>query len=269
MSTDHSRRVLLDDADHAGAAYLRARSGHRNHDVLVVLGTGLAPLADTWWDTSEDTYAGHLSDLGSVPKPGSEGHPNEWRSLDISGRRALVALGRSFLFEHADPRPATAMVRVAAAAGIGRVVLSSASGAITPWNLGEVVTVTDHLNLTGRSPFGAPIFFDPRQTWDVALRDATRGLTDHAGTFAQTSGPEFQTVAECRLLAAHGADVAGMSTVHEALMAAALGMRVCGLSVISDLSYDAQPVTGEAVIGAITAAHRRMRYAIEAAVLAE
>lgn len=90
-------------------------------------------------------------------------------------------------------------------------------------------------------------------------------MTQREGTYAQVRGPEYQSVAESRLLAASGADVVGMSTVHEALMAAALGMRVAGLSVVSDLSFATEAVDSDTVLAAAAGSRDTLRAAIEAA----
>ncbi|WP_454301619.1 phosphorylase family protein [Salana multivorans] len=197
--------------------------------------------------------------------PTADGHADSWEILDVEGRRVLVTHGRTHLYEGVDRRAVTALVRVAAAAGARRAVLTNANGCLREWALGDVVTLTDHLNLTGGSPFDGTVFLDPRGVWDRELAAATATVTQREGTYAQVRGPEYQSVAESRLLAASGADVVGMSTVHEALMAAALGMRVAGLSVVSDLSFATEAVDSDTVLAAAAGSRDTLRAAIEAA----
>lgn len=251
MSPEDFPRHLLDDDDRAAAAVLARLTGAPTHDALLVLGSGLADVADSLGPA--ETIL-RLSDLPGVLAPTADGHLDELRScvVESDGQecRVLVALGRTHLYEEVGRRPVTALVRVAAAAGVTRAVLTNANGCLQPWQLGDVVAVTDHLNLTGSSPFDGGVFLDPRSVWDEALTTAAASVCGRSGTYAALRGPEYQTVAESRLLAAGGAEVVGMSTVHEALMASALGLRVAGLSVVSDLSFDPAVTDSDAVLAA-------------------
>ena len=259
MSPEDFRSHLLDGDDHAAARALASATGSAAHEVLVGPGSGLAPLADRW----PADATGRMRDLPGIAAPTADGHLDEWRSLELNGRRVLLTLGRTHLYEEVGRRAVTAAVRIAAAAGVTRAVLTNANGCLEPWQLGDVVTISDHLNLTGTSPFDGGVFLDPRGVWDPDLTAAARGITQRSGTYAALRGPEYQTVAESRQLAASGAHVVGMSTVHEALMASALGMRVCGLSVVSDLSFDPAPTDSESVLAAAAAAQETLARAIE------
>lgn len=268
MSPEQFFSALIDDDDRAGARQLASRSGRDEHDALVVLGSGLAPLADAWTAESVGAASGRLSKLRGVQGPTADGHLDEWRSVVIGGKRVVLSLGRTHLYERRGRRSVTALVRVAAAAGIGRVVLTNANGCLREWRLGDVVALTDHVNLTGRTPFDGTLFFDPRTTWDAGLAEAAGAVVGRTGVYAQLFGPEYQTNAETRLLAASGVDVVGMSTVHEAMMGAALGMRVAGLSVVSDLSLATEPIDADTVLAATAGAHATLRTAIEATLTA-
>lgn len=261
MSPEDFRSHLLDDDDHAAAAALASATGHERHNAVVILGSGLASLAQQW---SADAV-GRLRDLPGVAAPTADGHVDEWRSLELAGRRVLLMLGRTHLYEEVGRREVTAAVRIAAAAGCTRAILTNANGCLQPWQLGDVVTITDHLNLTASSPFDGGVFLDPRGVWDTGLAAATTGVTKRSGTYAALRGPEYQTVAESRQLAASGADVVGMSTVHEALMASALGLEVSGLSVVSDLSFDPGPTDADTVLAAAARAQSTLGQAIESA----
>lgn len=255
MSPEGFRDHLLDEDDRAAASHLASVTGRERHDALLVLGSGLAGTADAL-GTPDATL--RLSDLPGVHAPSADGHRDELRSVaveDVLGGdgaplRVLVALGRTHVYEGLGRRPVTALVRVAAAAGATRAVLTNANGSLRDWALGDVVAIEDHLNLTGSSPFDGGVFLDPRGVWDPALTTAAAAAADRRGVYAGVRGPEYQSVAESRVLAGQGADVVGMSTVHEALTAAALGLRVGGLSVVSDLSFGTAPTNPQTVLEA-------------------
>lgn len=269
MTPEEFRSALLDSHAYDGAAHLAEASGRERHEALVVLGSGLADLAEEWLSRSAGAATGRLSDLPGVLAPVADGHEDRWHSLDLAGRRVLLTLGRTHLYEGSERRRAvTALVRLAAAAGVERAVLTNANGCLRDWGLGDVVAVADHANLTGDSPFDGTIFLDPRSVWDADLLEATRAVVPRVGTYAQLRGPEYQTSTESRLLAAAGIDVVGMSTVHEALMARALGIRVAGLSVVSDLSFATEAVDADSVLAAASQARPVLARAIEAALSA-
>ncbi|HCX84340.1 MAG TPA: purine-nucleoside phosphorylase [Micrococcales bacterium] len=267
MTPEQFRDALLDGEDRAAAEHLAAATGTARHDALVVLGSGLAPLADAWAQADPNACSGRLSDLPGVLAPTADGHVDRWLSLAVGGRRTLVTLGRTHLYEGVPRRSVTALVRVAAAAGVGRVMLTNANGCLVERALGDVVAIGDHVNLTGSSPFDGTVFLDPRDTWDTGLRSAVGAIDGVRGeaVYAQLRGPEYQTMAETRLLAASGVEVVGMSTVHEALVARALGLRVAGLSVVSDLSFATAPVDADTVLAAAGRARETLRAAVEAA----
>ena len=150
------------------------------------------------------------------------------------------------------------------ASGVRGAVLVNANGCLRKWGLGEVVTITDHLNLTGASPFEGTVFVDVRGVWDEGLVAVLRDVTQREGTYAALRGPEYQTGAETRMLALLGADCVGMSTVLEAIALHQLGVRVAGMSVVSDLSFAEQPTDPQEVVRLAGAAHRTLAIGVEA-----
>ena len=127
-------------------------------------------------------------------------------------------------------------------------VLVNAGGCLRRWRIGEVMTITDHLNLTGSSPFNGTVFVDVRAVWDPELAAALRACTQREGVYACLRGPEYQSRAEARMLAGLGADCVGMSTVLEAIALHQLGVRVAGMSVVSDLSFAEDPTDPDEVV---------------------
>ena len=260
-----------------GAHQIARRTGAPYHDLLVVLGSGAADALAAW---GEPEASLPLSDLPGVLAPVAPGHDDRLdsyvvgRDQEVSEqegggeRRVLVACGRSHLYEGHGPRPVVALARIAAAAGVRGAVLVNAGGCLRSWKIGEVMTITDHLNLTGSSPFDGPVFTDMRSVWDGELAGALGSITARSGVYAALRGPEYQTVAESRMLADLGADCVGMSTVMEAIVLHRLGVRVAGMSIVSDLSFAQAPTDPDEVVRLAAAAHATIAAGIEAVMAA-
>jgi len=260
-----------------GAHQIARRTGAPYHDLLVVLGSGAADALAAW---GEPEASLPLSDLPGVLAPVAPGHDDRLDSYVVgrdqevseqeSGgeRRVLVARGRSHLYEGHGPRPVVALARIAAAAGVRGAVLVNAGGCLRSWRIGEVMTITDHLNLTGSSPFDGPVFTDIRSVWDGELVGALGSITARSGVYAALRGPEYQTVAESRMLADLGADCVGMSTVMEAIVLHRLGVRVAGMSIVSDLSFAQASTDPDEVVRLAAAAHATIAAGIEAVLAA-
>ena len=265
-----------------GAHQIARRTGAPYHDLLVVLGSGAADALAAW---GEPEASLPLSDLPGVLAPVAPGHDDRLDSYVVGRdqeasdqeaseqegggeRRVLVARGRSHLYEGHGPRPVVALARIAAAAGVRGAVLVNAGGCLRSWRIGEVMTITDHLNLTGSSPFDGPVFTDVRGVWDDELADILSGVTEKAGVYAALRGPEYQTMAEARMLQSVGADCVGMSTVLEAVALHQLGVRVAGMSIVSDLSFAQTPTEPDEVVRLAAGAHTTIAAGIEAVLAA-
>ena len=254
--------VLLDDDARAAARALVSLAGGAPR-ALVVLGSGLAPVLDTAWPAPRASLP--LASLPGCLVPVADGHGGEVRVYDHASGPVLVATGRTHLYGGHGPRPVTALARAAAGAGVERAVLTNANGCLRDWELGDVMAITDHMNLSGASPFDGPLFLDVSAVWNLELIDALRGPCQREGVYALLRGPEYQTPAETRALAGLGIDCVGMSTVMEALALHALGVRVAGMSVVSDLSFAASPTDPGLVVEAAARAGAAVRVGIEAA----
>ena len=256
--------ALVDEEALVGSRSLTELMGRP--DALVVLGSGLADALDEAWGTPAATAS--LEEIPGVLPPVADGHGGQLRAYERDGGAVLVATGRTHLYEGHGPRPVTALARAAAGAGVERAVLTNANGCLRDWQLGDVMAVTDHMNLSGASPFDGPLFLDVSAVWDPELTAALRGPCQREGTYAILRGPEYQTPAETRALAGMGVDCVGMSTVMEALALHALGVRVAGMSVVSDLSFAAAPTDPGLVVEAAARAGETVRAGIEAALAA-
>ncbi len=216
-------------------------TGVDRHDVLVVLGTGLFGAA------AELGAEGPPIDLTSLPwfaRFTGPGHRPEAWSVDLEGKRTLVVAGRLHLYEGRSPAEVVHPVRTAIAAGAGVVLLTCSAGAVNPaLSAGDVVAIHDHLNLTGTSPLvgvtndgrSKARHVDMKDAWSPRLRALAHAVGPiEEGVYAQMTGPQLETSAEVRMLAALGADLVGMSTVPEAIAARHLGAEVLGLAVVTN-----------------------------------
>ena len=139
-------------------------------------------------------------------------------------------------------------MRAAVQAGCGTVVVTNAAGGLRAgMRVGQPVLISDHLNLTGRSPLtgaaapaelGLPRFLDLTEAYSRRLRDLARAIdpTLEEGVYAGVPGPQYETPAEIRMLQVVGADLVGMSTVHEVIAARHVGAEVLGLSLVTNLA---------------------------------
>ncbi len=211
-------------------------TGVPQHDVAVVLGSGWVPAADVLGSTTADVA---VTDLPGFPPPGVVGHAGRVRSLDLAGRRVLAFLGRTHAYEGLGLDAVVHGVRTAVAAGCGVVVLTNACGGLRPGlQVGDPVLISDHLNLTWRSPLVGPRFVDLTDTYSPRLRTLARSIdpTLTEGVYAMFPGPQYETPAEVRMAGILGADLVGMSTVPEAIAARAEGAEVLGLSLVTNLA---------------------------------
>ncbi len=264
MSPDTSTetRVRAEDA----ASALAKATGVLHHDVALVMGSGWAEAADALGDATAEIP---MADVPGFVPPVVQGHGGAIRSVSIGGKRALVFLGRTHLYEGRGVAALAHGVRTAAAAGADLIVLTNAAGGLRHgMRPGQPVMISDHLNLTGVSPIAGANFIDLTDMYSARLR-ALAGTIDptlEQGVYAQLPGPHFETPAEIRMLRTMGADLVGMSTVLEAIAAREAGVEVFGLSLVTNL---AAGMTGEPLDHAEVLAEGRAAAGRMGALLAE
>lgn len=225
------------------AAALRARSS-LDAKVAVVLGTGLGALADM---VDVDVVIPY-EELPGFPVPTVESHSGRLVIGTLGGTPVIVMQGRFHRYEGYSLQEVTFPIRVLARLGVETLVVSNVSGGMNPlWSVGELVLIDDHINLLGDSPligpnaddFG-PRFPDMSEPYDQALQKKTMeaaldlDLRLNRGVYVAVPGPQLETRAEYRMLRAMGADIVGMSTVPEVIVARHMSLRVLGLSIITD-----------------------------------
>jgi purine-nucleoside phosphorylase len=226
----------------AAATAVREHSGVERHEVAVVLGSGWPAAAAGLGETVAEIRTSELP--GFVP-PTVPGHEDVVRSVRADGGRAVLALlGRVHAYEGHDLATVVHGVRVAARCGCRAVVLTNAAGGLREdLPVGRPVLISDHLNLTGRSPLtgdgasGTGRFVDMTDAYSERLRAVARQVDPSLaeGVYAGVPGPQYETPAEVRMLRQLGADLVGMSTVHEVTAARHAGMEVLGVSLVTNL----------------------------------
>ncbi|MEE2034905.1 purine-nucleoside phosphorylase [Rhodococcus chondri] len=235
---------VLDPAAEAGAAaaVLAERTGIASHPVAVVLGSGWRAAVDRF---GAPTASIPMSELPGFAPPTAAGHPGTIHSVRAGDNAVLLLAGRTHAYEGHDLRRVVHPIRTAVAAGARTVILTNAAGGIDPeFAVGQPVLISDHLNLTGRSPLVGAQFVDLVDAYSAELRTLAREIdpTLPDGVYAGLPGPHYETPAEIRMLRTLGADLVGMSTVHETIAARAAGARVLGLSLVTNA---AAGITGE------------------------
>jgi purine-nucleoside phosphorylase len=218
------------------ARELARRTGVERHDVLVILGTGLATAAERLGAAGPSIP---LATLPFFPRYTATGHHAQGWSVPIGDKMVLVFAGRCHAYEGIDLSEVVHPLRTGIAAGCSTVILTAAVGGIREDLVtGSVMAVADHLNLTGRSPLSGPEFVDMVGAYAPGLRAqalATPGVPALAtGVYAHVLGPQFETPAEIRMLRTLGADVVGMSMAFETIAARHAGAEVLGLAVVTN-----------------------------------
>ena len=213
-------------------------------DVAIVLGTGLGGLAKEIDIKASISYG----DLPGFPLSTVESHAGRLLCGTLAGKTVVAMQGRFHRYEGYTLQQATFPVRVLRALGASTLIVSNACGGMHPlWAPGDLMLIADHINFLGDNPLiGANDerlgvrFPDMSAPYDPALRQITREvaseqkITLREGVYVAVPGPNLETRAEYRMLRALGADVVGMSTVPEVIVAVHGGMRVLGLSIITD-----------------------------------
>jgi purine-nucleoside phosphorylase len=243
----------------AAAAVVRARF-HATPVAALILGTGLGGLASEIDATATIDYR----DIPGFPLSTVESHAGRLLCGTLAGKPVIAMQGRFHKYEGYTLQQVTFPVRVLRALGADTLIVSNACGGLNPlWAAGDLMLIADHINLLGDSPLIGPNddtlgprFPDLSEPYDARLRAlarevaADRRIALREGVYVAVAGPNLETRAEYRFLRAIGADVVGMSTVPEVLVAIHAGMRVLGLSIITDLCLpDAlEPATVERII---------------------
>ena len=244
----------------------------RSPRVGIILGTGLGGFAKQVDAEAEIVY----ETIPHFPRATAIGHRGQFVCGTIGGLGVVTMEGRFHLYEGYTAQQITLPIRVMKALGIELLIISNASGAMNPaYRPGDVMVIEDHINLMGANPLTGPNdntlgprFPDMSRPYDPLLIERALDIakkeqfTAHRGVYAAVSGPNYETRAEYRFLRTIGADVVGMSTVPEVIVAAHMSLRVLALSTITNSAApgeSAAPTDGHAVIDVAKAAEEKVR----------
>lgn len=262
--TESSGQTAYDRAGEA-AERLAELTGVERHDVALVLGSGWLPAVDALVQTGGEVVA----DLAATDLPGFSaaavaGHSGRIRSVrTVDGARVLVFLSRTHYYEGRGVEAVVHGVRTAAAAGCRTIVLTNGCGGLREtWTPGTPVLISDHINLTGRSPIFGARFVDLTDLYSARLRAICREVDPSLdeGVYVQFPGPHYETPAEIGMVRAIGGHLVGMSTTLEAIAARESGMEVLGISLVTNLAagIGGEPLDHAEVLDAGRAAASRM-----------
>lgn len=239
--------------------------------VAVVLGSGLAGAAAILEQPRSIPY----SSVPGFPETTVAGHPGRLACGLVAGRKVLVFCGRVHAYEGYAASEVGFGIRLAATLGVGTIIVTNVSGGVDPaLKVGEIVAISDHINLTSGSPltgtnderFG-PRFVDMTDTYAPELRAlaAEAARTSGQGTlreaiYAGMAGPQYETPAEVRMLRLLGAGLVGMSTVLEVIAARHAGLKILGLSLVANpaAGVEPAPLRHEDVTDAAAAGTKKM-----------
>ncbi len=239
-STSDLKTIVAEAANHVKAA----RTGFAP-TVGIILGTGLGGLSAEIEDAQKIPY----QEIPNFPVSTVESHSGDLVLGTVKGKSVVAMEGRFHYYEGYSMKEITLPVRVMKALGCETLIVSNACGGMNPMHgSGDIVVIEDQINFMGDNPlFGpndetmGPRFPDMCAPFDAELIDLAlkialeNNIVAHRGVYVAVAGPNLETRAEYRMLRGWGADVVGMSTVPEVIVAVHSGMRVMGLSVITDL----------------------------------
>jgi len=241
------------------AAFIAASSPVRP-EIGLILGSGL----DVIGDKAENAIRLPYASIPHFPQSTVSGHAGQWVQGELAGRRVALMRGRFHLYEGYTPQQVALPVRVMKALGVKTLVVTNAAGGVNDeFRPGDLMLITDHLNLTGRNPLIGPNddtigprFPDMSEAYSQRCRRlaedaaASLGISLRKGVYAGLAGPSYETPAEIRMLRKLGADAVGMSTVTEVIAARHACLEVLGISCISNMAAGMldQPLSHEEVL---------------------
>lgn len=227
------------------AEYIKSKSGFEP-EIGIILGTGLGSLGDQIEAVSIIDY----SEIPEFPVSTVFGHAGRLIMGWLEGKKVIAMQGRFHFYEGYSMQEVTIPVRVMKKLGIKLLFASNAAGGLNPaFKAGDMMIITDHINLMGSNPllgpnleeFG-PRFPDMSEAYDRDLVEllqkvaADKGIKVHKGVYGAISGPPYETKAELRMMIKLGFDTVGMSTIPEVITAKHCGLKVAGISCVTDMA---------------------------------
>lgn len=236
-------RLAAEDRIATAAVEVRARLGGFAPDTAMILGSGLGGLADALADAVAIPYDA----VPGLPRPSVAGHAGRLVAGRLGRRRVLALQGRVHAYESGDASGMAVALGLVARLGCRDLILTNAAGSLrAEVGPGSVAMIADHINLNPLNPLvgasGDGRFVDMVDAYDPGLRARFHAIAAHKrlplaeGVYMWFLGPSFETPAEIRAARALGADLVGMSTVPEVILARALGLKVAAFSLVTNLA---------------------------------
>jgi purine-nucleoside phosphorylase len=240
-------RMTYQDKIDAALAVLAELGVSGRFDCACVLGTGLGRIADAMTETVTIPYA----TIPHFPVSGVSGHQGQLLAGRIEGKRVLIFQGRAHYYETGDAAAMRVPIGVVARLGEPPLILTNASGSVKlDYRPGSHIIVSDHINYSGLNPLIGETderrFVPMHNAYDMRLRKKLRlaalaaGVTVNEGVYMWFSGPSFETPAEVRMARTLGADVVGMSSVPEVILARFYGLHVAAISLVTNIASGVQ-----------------------------
>lgn len=234
-------KAIIDEA----AAFIRSTTDVKP-EIGLILGSGLGVLGDQLEDAVTIPY----EDIPHFPVSTVEGHAGELIIGKLQGRNVVLMKGRFHMYEGYEPERTALPVRVMKALGVNTLLVTNAAGGVNlDYKPGNLMLISDHINLTGRNPLMGPNdndlgvrFPDMSEAYSRRLRKIAKetaadlGFTVQEGVYVGLLGPNYETPAEIRMLRTLGIDAVGMSTVSEVIVARHSEIEVLGISCISNMA---------------------------------
>jgi len=240
----------MSDIDEQAADYLRSRGVEEPLDTAIILGTGLGKLADT----IPDAVVVPFEDIPGFPEVSVSGHTGQVVFGRLEGRRVLILQGRAHYYETGDSGAMRVPIATIARLQPRLLLLTNAAGSVkSDMKPGNLAVIRDHINYSGMNPLigdqGDGRFVSMTDAYDETTRNRLKrcamraGAHMHDGVYMWFSGPSFETPAEVRMAKLLGADLVGMSTVPEVILARRHGLKVGAISIITNLASGIEGAT--------------------------
>lgn len=269
------------DEVRAAGKYIQGRLGKLTPLVGVVLGSGMGGFASRVTEAVRIPY----QEIPHFPQSTVEGHVGQIVAGRIGAAPALIMQGRVHYYEGYSPAQVTFPIRVLGSLGIDAVILTNAAGGIDEsYDLGQLVALSDHINMMGWNPLVGPNeprfatrrnsglrFTDMTEAYSKRLRDLAKqaardeNITMEEGVYVAVNGPSFETPAEIRAFKTMGATLVGMSTVPETIVARHMGIEVLGISCVTNKAagLNAKPLSHSEVFETGRLVERRLSGVLE------
>ena len=234
--------------------------------IAIMMGTGLSSIVDEMQDCTSIDYA----EIPHFPKSTVQSHKGKLVIGKLNGKEILVLAGRWHYYEGYGTKELTFPIRVLKQLGVETIIFTNVSGGVNgDYNAGDLVIIKDHINAIPDHPLRGlnddrlgPRFPDMLKTYDALLRKQIKGVAEqlsisiHEGVYYGLQGPSLETPAEYIMINKVGADLVGMSTVPEVIVAKHAGMKIAAVSIVSNVCYPPERITETTVEEVIRVANQ-------------